>query len=578
MEHMKWAAKWQRYVALCGLTASMAAGQHLLAADLPSQLVADASLPPAPASAEDNSGVVQPLTSQTAAPVPVFDASYLPPTPLLADEISYADPAGAPKPAAPAPKPAAPKKKAPPVFPPPKVLNQPGPWKPVYYDNDFSFKKDPKHEHVFGEELKDIQGELFGEKLVFSTGGELRHRYMFDDNRLRPGPAQQNNFNQWRWRHYADLKIGDVIRGYVEGIDASTFGNRSPDQAIDVDRWDLLNAFVDVKVFELDGKPQYLRYGRQELIYGRQRLISPLDWANTRRTFEGFKYMHRQGDWKVDVFSVRPVSASTGFNTVARNDNAFDQPNYHVLFSGAYASYGGWENTNLDLYYLWLHDSKPRVGFADGDRHSTGARYTRLFPVTDGCGKDDRVWDIDIEGAYQFGRDNNQEVQAGFATFITGHTWKKIPWSPRLSGGYYLATGDRTPTDGMNNTFFTYFPLGHAYWGISDNLSGQNLRNYSAQFDVKPTKKLTAATAYNIFELASGGDRLYNVAQAPVGAAGIGRGGVGQSWDVYGTYNFNVNFDVQVGYSKFFYGSFLNQPALSRGDAEQFYVQTSLRY
>ena len=97
--------------------------------------------------------------------------------------------------AAPTPAPVA-KKKTPPVFPGPKVLPPTGPWKPLFFDNDFSYKKDPNHEHLLGEELKDIR---FGftecdECFSFSTGGEIRHRYMNEDNRLRPGgPAQADN-------------------------------------------------------------------------------------------------------------------------------------------------------------------------------------------------------------------------------------------------------------------------------------------------------------------------------------------------------------------------------------------------
>ena len=53
------------------------------------------------------------------------------------------------------------------------------------------------------------------------------------------------------------------------------------------DRGDILNLFVDVNLLEWDNHPVVARVGRQELLLGSQRLISTLDWANTRRTFEG---------------------------------------------------------------------------------------------------------------------------------------------------------------------------------------------------------------------------------------------------------------------------------------------------
>ncbi len=135
-----------------------------------------------------------------------------------------------------------------------------------------------------------------------------------------------------------------------------------------------------------------------------------------------------------------------------------------------------------------------------------GSRFTKLIPQDGG-----RVWDIDAEGGFQFGEDNDQDVRAGFAT----ESWaipEECSWSPRISGLLFYGSGDNSPTDGQNNTFYTMFPLGHAYWAISDNLSGQNLLNYGIQADVKPTAKTGITTAYHFFNLASDGDRAYNVA------------------------------------------------------------------
>lgn len=473
-------------------------------------------------------------------------------------------------------------KKAPPVFPGPKILPPTGPYKPLYFDNDFSYKKDPNHEHVFGEELKNIKfgfNECDEECFTFSTGGELRHRYMHEDNRLRPvvpgGPREGEN-HLIRWRHYADLKYSDWLRGYVEGIHADNLGNDLPDQAIDVNRWDLLNAFVDVAFLEDDFGTHNVRYGRQELLFGRQRLVSPLDWANTRRNFEGVRYWHKGDSHKFDVFAVNPVNSATGFRTVAKQDNAFDQPNSGVWLSGAHLSYTGIQNTVIEPYWFWVDTQTDVAARPDGSRHTLGGRIAHLIPTTDGCGQEVGVWDLDGEGGWQFGEDNNQRVRAGFLSGVVGHTWKQVTWTPRLSGLFYYGSGDRSPTDNKNGTFQTPFPLGHAYWAISDNLTGQNLYDYSVQLDVKPTKQTAIVSAWHYLDLATSGDKLYNVAGAPVGTPGNGTE-VGTGWDIYGFYAVNANFDVQMGYSKFFYGEFIDRTS-KRGDAEQFYIQTSFRY
>ncbi len=482
---------------------------------------------------------------------------------------AVATPAPAPKPK---PKPA-PKKKVPPVFPGPKPLPPTGPYKPVYFDNDFSYKGKPGSEYVYGEETKLMKFEMLDTNFVFSSGGEFRHRYMSQDNRLQPGGPGQDTYNLTRWRHFLDLKTGDNFRFYVEGIDAASFGEDLPTQAIDENRWDLQNVFMDVEVFDTGTGTHTIRAGRQELLFGRQRLVSPLDWGNTRRNFEGLNYIVKEKDYKLNLFTVNPVNSGTGFNSLAKNDHSFDQANRDVFLSGAYFSYTAIENTNIDLYYLWLQDNIQVPTRADGHRHTLGSRFTELVPMDGG-----RVWDVDVEGAYQFGTDNDQSVQAGFATGTLGHTWKNAPWSPRLSGLIYYGSGDNSPTDGQNNTFYTMFPLGHAYWAISDNLSGQNLLDYALQADVKPTAKTGVTGAYHFFNLASDGDRAYNIAGAPVGVPGNGTD-LGQALDLFGYYSVNSNLDFQAGYSWFFYGDFItSQPATTRDDASQFYIQTSLRY
>jgi hypothetical protein len=126
-----------------------------------------------------------------------------------------------------------------------------------------------------------------GDNLLFSTGGEIRFRQLNEvDSRLR---GRDNNYQLLRTRVYGDLWFQDKVRVFVEFIDAQTFNQNLPPLGIDVNHSDLQNAFVDLKVGELRDHPIYLRYGRQELYYGSQRLVSALDWANTRRTFQGGK-------------------------------------------------------------------------------------------------------------------------------------------------------------------------------------------------------------------------------------------------------------------------------------------------
>ena len=451
------------------------------------------------------------------------------------------------------------------------------PWKPLFFDNDFSYANDPAHTPLLGEGLKDIP--LDDECcFLFSYGGEIRYRYMNELNRIRPGGPGRSTYNLWRWRNYLNLEMGNYARGYIEMIDATAWNTDLPLTPIDVNRWDIQNAFIDVNLDSTLSLPGEFRVGRQELLYGKQRLISPLDWSDTRRNFEGLKYFVSGGDWDLHAFTVNPV------NTTARRrgdlndfDNERDRPDYDQLFTGVYTSYHGIENSLVDMYWLWLNDSEPLVDRADGRRHTVGMHWGSTHVVSDCCcGTPERTWDFDLEGAYQFGDDNGERVSAGFFTTILGHTWNQVAWKPRFSGLFYWGSGDQDPNDGETNTFDVLYPLGHAYWGIIDNLSGQNLLDYSLQLDFNPAKKLKGTIAWHRFDLASANDVLYNVAAVPIGTPNNGRH-IGNEVDIIGTYTFNPNFAVQLGYSWFWYGEYVDN-AVPRDDANQLYLQTHLRY
>src|SRR5207253_9618063 len=97
------------------------------------------------------------------------------------------------------------------------------------------------------------------------------------------------------------------FRLFAEFLSATSPNRLLPPGPSDRDPADFLNLFVDVRTLTLADNPVWLRVGRQELLYGSQRLVSTLDWANTRRTFEGVKAFWHSRDIDVDAFVVNPV-------------------------------------------------------------------------------------------------------------------------------------------------------------------------------------------------------------------------------------------------------------------------------
>ena len=529
------------------------------------------SPPPAPAPAPVDASVdaSAPASSTSSPAARVFPQSPAPGPPgqaAGAPRIQQGVPGGARRPSPPA-----------------------APWKPLFYDNNFSdyVGKPP---YVFGEEFKLIA--LSEEPAAaLSAGGQIRHRAHVEDNRLRPQGANYTDYQLWRNRNYLNLDTA-FARVYVESIDAYNADSEIPPVAIDENRWDLLNAFVDFKLYDVAGGAGTFRYGRQEILYGDQHLLSPLDWANTRRNFEGYKFVHQADGWQLDLFSLTPVNLAAGSR--GGDVNNFDEDDDDKRLWGAWLNRDLSETASADLFYLYQERPSelgtlgnapaPSPRSADGERHLVGSRLVGTIPVTAGGGCDGvggkvaRTWDYDVQGGYQFGTDDGERVSAGFFNLNAGHTWNGLAWKPRVGALFYYGSGDDDPTDDRNNTFYTYYPLAHAYWGIIDNLNGQNLLDYALLASVSPTKKLSITGGYHLFRKASGNDFLYNVAQVGLGPQGAGTD-IGNELDIVANYNVDANLSFQAGYAHFWYGDFAEENLdQAQDDGEFIYFQTTFNY
>ena len=123
----------------------------------------------------------------------------------------------------------------------------------------------------------------------------------------------------------------------------------------------------------------------------------------------------------------------------------------------------------------------------------------------------------------------------------------------------------------------TLYPLAHAYWGLIDNFSGQNLVDYGIKATIKPHKKLTLLGAFHWFDRATANDAVYNIVGAPF-AANNGGTDIGNEVDFVATYKASETLSVQAGYFWFWYGSAIGNSPQARPDASQFYVQTTLTF
>jgi hypothetical protein len=443
-------------------------------------------------------------------------------------------------------------------------------YKNLFFENDFRYLQDPCYsDWHLGESMKRL---AFGQWATIDAGGQYRLRQQ-SERGLRNTAAVPNglgltgaddDFLLHRTRLYVNAELGSRARIYGEMLDAvSEFEDYKP-RGIEENRAEMQNMFLDFVVLDPDAACGKLtaRVGRQELSYGVQRLVSPLDWANTRRTFEGAKILWQGEHWDADGFWVRPMR---------RVVKALDPPDLDRQFYGVYATYKGWQRDKLDLY--WLAFENDLVGY----RHDTlGSRYYGSYDS----------WLYECEGGVQFGQNGDDSDQfAGFFTLGLGRKFELVRWKPTLWAYYDWASGDGTyDVNGkaVGSGFYHYEPLAHKYLGFMDLYGRRNIESVNLLLTMKPHEKLTLLAWYYYFWLQTADDVPYNVDMTPFAGLSGGQAGsrdLGHEIDLTATYAFTPRLSALLGYSHFFSGKFYrSSPVPYGGDANFFYTQVTLDF
>jgi hypothetical protein len=254
------------------------------------------------------------------------------------------------------------------------------------------------------------------------------------------------------------------------------------------DPFDLRQAYV-----RLGGSKSLVRVtvGRQLLSYGAQRLIGPLDWTNTSRSWDAVKMEIGTADAKVDLFASSVVVIDP-----AHPDHHRDGFNIH----GAYGSFKrAIPRATVEPYLLW------KTGHAS--IWTAGLRIAAM-PGTPGL----HGFDYQAEVARQWGTIGvlNHAADAGYVIF--GYTTGKRAWTPHLSAEFSHASGDNNPGSATHRTFDQLLPTNHLFYGITDPVGWQNMNMARIGADVKPHKRLQLNADYRELWLSSARDALYNVA------------------------------------------------------------------
>ena len=423
----------------------------------------------------------------------------------------------------------------------------PGPkYQNVRYDEDFSYLggEPGTYKTDMWDPLKWMD---LGDDWRLTLGGQTRFRFESEQNKAFGSiEPTQDAFLLHRSFIHGDLSHEDWLRFFLQGKFAHVDDrDRAAGLAGMEDHADIHQAFIDLTTLIAENRMTF-RLGRQELQYGAQRLISPLDWGNTRRTFDGAKVFTESGKWRLDAFAVRPVLGDR-LN--------LDDEDENVDFYGLYSTYKGSESLAADFYCLVLKNNNILA-----NSNATSGRRTLYTPGTrlwGACGN----WDYEAELGAQFGTFAGDRVRAWMGTAGGGYTFSDCAWQPRLGLLYDYASGDADPTDGTHETFNQHYPLGHAWLGYLDVVGRSNIHAVKAQLKVKPCKTITTWADFHMFYADQDEDALYSAGGAATRrlATGAGSQSIGHELDLTAKVVLDVHTAALLGYAYMWTGEFIDR-------------------
>jgi hypothetical protein len=443
-----------------------------------------------------------------------------------------------------------------------------------FFNVDFRYLDNPNNtETDFLDPLKRIH---LGDDWLLSLGGEIRNRYaqidnalLFNKNKVQAG--NDDRYDLFRARLYEDLWYRDIFRLYGEFISADSSAQSVPRSNSDVDKADILNLFAEIKLFDIDEHGLYLRGGRQELLFGSQRLISPSDWSNDLRTFQGVRATWHNEDVEFDLFWTQPVIVNSG---------QFDSVDDKQQFFGNWWKYRLTKDTSIDLYYLNLDNNNH--GVATGQYKATGGYDVNTIGIRF-VGQQDRfLWDF--EDAFQFGEWVNQQICSGMSVTGIGWWFKSLPAEPTVWLYYDYASGDPHPGVGdVHRTFDPLFPFGHQYFDSLDAIGRENINDAHIDTAFFPVPWMRLTFAYHNLTLESAKDALYNTTGSVVRSDPTGKSGTDVGNGISASAQFHIdNHEVlNVSYGHLFAGSFLDKTAIDangKKDLDAIWVQYTFKW
>ncbi len=392
--------------------------------------------------------------------------------------------------------------------------------------------------------------------LTLTLGGQVRGREEFAQS--FNFASASDNYGQSRVLLHADLKAGNPQRlhgrVYAEFRDAQSYDRdlTGGTRASDADRSDIQNLFADVGFAK-----SYVRYGRQEVVTNRERLIGVPDWANTRRAFEGTRVMLVHGAFAVDGLDARPVQVR-----LATRDVSDTTTRFRVLSVG---SAPGAKTAFKALPATWqAYWYQQVISVATPTRRLTsGGRAVWTVGSTT---KKGQSYSFESEGAVQRGATGAKALRAWFWTTEATMQWRGVRGAPALAVGIEEASGDRDASDARIEVFNMLYGAAHAHGGYADIFGRANARETHVISTWDPVRAINLRGAWHRYNRLRLEDGVYNKQNALLRAAsGSLERHAGDEIDLTATVSATRHLKLIAGHAWALPGAFLrNTPGGAR--------------
>jgi Alginate export len=378
----------------------------------------------------------------------------------------------------------------------------------------------------------------------YKIGGELRGRAEAFTG-LNYVPGTRDTYYLHRLRLNGTIAPTSWSQAFVQVQDSQALAFLTkPAPGTTVNTLDLRQAYLQ---FVMPGKkPVTLRLGRQELIFGEERLVGAGNWGNVARTFDGARLTVEQPGMRLDWFASAVVVTTNG---------RFDRPRFNNKFHGFYSSFNRLPGKiTVEPYMFWKTNAtiRDKTGaFGDLDLFTLGFRSLGNLPYH---------LNYNVETALQSGHAGLTPVQAWAGHWLLGYKTGTSAWAPRMLAEYNYASGDDGRSDSPRGTFDQLYPTNHTKYGTADRIGWRNIHDVMGGAEFTPNRKWKLNLELHSYWLARRTDFLYSEAGVALIRNPLSTSShVGKEIGFQAGYRHSDQLQFGAGYAYLFAGSFLRQ-------------------